>query len=224
MKLEQFATSLKAKVAAIGENQQWFVNTKFGSSIMDSVHVWVATTPKESWPSNIFHNADYVILMITEKGQRYETPDGVGPYKLEVSSINKMPRLIGKTGSLEQIEAYLVKYFTNVAKSLSLVEALLEGRSPRPLEDLKKSLAKFPGVGELTVDDALNSVHAEISTGSNSNTFTFKLTTSGIDLIVAGYKSDLIVGEFDSVEEAVKVAISVSGDDNWFIDNDPDYR
>lgn len=133
MKLEQFAASLKAKVSAIGEPQQWFVNTKFGSSIMDSVHVWVATTPKESWPNNIFHNADYVILMISEKNQRYETPDGVGPYKLEVSSINKMPRLIGKTGSLDQIEAYLVKYFTNVAKSLSLVEALLEeGPQPDP--------------------------------------------------------------------------------------------
>lgn len=60
---------------------------KQDTSILDNVTVRFTIERKEDWRFNIFHNAQYLILMINEKNKRYET--GEGPYEVEaISTIN----------------------------------------------------------------------------------------------------------------------------------------
>lgn len=118
MKLEEFANILPQKLKEIPGSENWFIHSKYGTNLMDSVTVIITTIPKEEWPGGIRHNAPGFQLFIDERNRRREI--GTGPYKMEVSTIWKMPvKLVGKTGSLEQILASLVKYMTRVSEALA---------------------------------------------------------------------------------------------------------
>jgi len=141
MRLPDFAESLKQKIDAMAL-PGWAYSVRFDSNLMDSVHVRFADQPKEKWPNGIWHNANGFLLMIDERGRQREV--GRGPYQMIVSTISGLPRMIGKSGTLEQIEKHIMSYLNRlktppapkpVITPDKVVESLLESNGVASLDD-----------------------------------------------------------------------------------------
>ncbi len=145
MRLPEFAESLKLKIDAMAL-PGWTYSVKFDTNLMDSVFVRFADQPKEKWPNGIWHNANGFLLMVDERGRQREV--GKGPYQMAVSTISGLPRMIGKSGTLEQIEKHIMSYLTRLKNppapkpapaapltSDKVVESLLESNGTAPLDE-----------------------------------------------------------------------------------------
>ncbi len=111
MKLKDFADSLNQKMDAMAL-PGWTYHVEYDTSLMDSVHIKFADQPKDKWENGIWYNANNFLLMVDERGRSRER--GVGPYQMQVSLLNNLPRLVGKSGTLEQIEKHIMSYLARL--------------------------------------------------------------------------------------------------------------
>lgn len=94
-----------------------YLTVTHSTSIMDDITIRFTVEPKDKWPNNIFHNAQYIILMINEKGKRRET--GEGPYEVEVTSHHlKDVKFRKKTGTLDQVVSHVIKFFEKLKETI----------------------------------------------------------------------------------------------------------
>jgi hypothetical protein len=111
-KMSDVVDALKTEIQKLFPNS--FLQVSKDSNLMDSLSIRFSIEPKSEWKNGIFHNAQYIILMIDEKGKRYET--GQGPYQVEVLSSQLPIKFRKKTGTLDAVVGHVVKFFTNLKK------------------------------------------------------------------------------------------------------------
>lgn len=113
---------MAAEISEVGQlyYPTGFLNVKANGGIMDSITVYFATTPRTEWENGIFHNADGIILHVSEKDRRYET--GFGPYTVEANGSNTVAgvKFIRRTGSRDQAIKHIENFFRKVAAAVSV--------------------------------------------------------------------------------------------------------
>lgn len=110
MKLAQFADSIRSKLQVIFPGS--FINVYHDTNLCDCVILKFSVESKEEWINNIFHNAHFVILMISCKNARRESENN--EYQIHEPTLGLKTKFRRKSGSLEKIEEHLLKFFANV--------------------------------------------------------------------------------------------------------------
>lgn len=95
-----------------------YLHVQHNTNLMDDITIRFTIEPKDKWPNNIFHNAQNITLMLSEKNKRRET--GEGPYQAEeVSSHLKAVQFRKKTGTLDKVVAHVISFFTKLKNAQS---------------------------------------------------------------------------------------------------------